>query len=381
MSHQELAIEIAFRGNNRPLVFDLSGGVPFELCVIARRIPEDKTDSRDLTLQKADSIFDFPAALASGLVELVDEDTGKAISYHDNADQGQVPTSFHSDSFVTVPAGTHRLNSATQIVPLHVASHLRHLVSPEHKYHIRLRDKHLGVRWWTWVKPSGSPKEGDQLPPFEPETLISSRLARSKTFTVVAEIPMPPRLSISLASAEEPHSREGDGGTEAEVKPAPHIQITITNTNDQPIVLKTTGDQPHLRSPDETSDPRARVTNERPDVKNFSIIDQETQEDLISDAPLFTTPLAGGSGRGWPRKQFLELPPHERVVRLVKLPGNRLVSGKKYHVSLRPSGCWWTYGTLDVLFDEGNAVLKRWPSAMVAPMPLESEEVVVLNCH
>ncbi|KAI4864616.1 hypothetical protein F4820DRAFT_470346 [Hypoxylon rubiginosum] len=383
---RELPIWISIRGNNRPLVFDLSGAVPFELYLAIRRNAEGDADSRDLALLKTGSVFDFPAALDKGLVELVDEASGEVVRLpHSTTDQVQAqqvaPTTIDPESFITLPPDVQRRDRTIQTVPLHPAPCLRALVQSGLKYHLRLHDKHLGVRWWAWGSPHGPCKDGSELPPSESKTLISCGPLRSKTFTVVSEIPIPPKLSIGLSLGEdETHASREDDSAESEVSSpsssSPVIQITITNTSSRPIILKTIGDQPHLKAPGETTDPRARVTADRPDLQNFSVVDQETREDLISDAPLFTSPLAGGSGRGWPRKQFLALAPGGRAVRTAVLPGRRLVPGREYRVSLRRAGCWWAYGTLDDLFGEGNDVLGSWPSAPTVPMPLESEDVV-----
>ncbi|XXH00551.1 hypothetical protein Hte_006899 [Hypoxylon texense] len=376
---QELPIWVGFKGNNRPFIFDLSGAVPFEVYLTVRRSVEDEAYDRDLVLMKAGSVFDFPAALGGGLVELVDETSGEVVRPHSSTDQAQTQQAITlgPESFITLPTDVRRRDRAIKAVSLHAAPCLRALVLTERKYHLRLRDKNLGVHWWAWGSPPESCKNGNELPPPEPKTLVSFGPLRSKAFTVVSEIPIPPKLSIGLSlGEEEAYALGGNDSAELGALLSPVVRITITNTSSRPITLKTIGDQPHLTAPGEITNPRARVTADRPDVQNFSIIDQETQQDLMSHAPLFTTPLAGGSGRGWPRKQFLALAPHERVVRTAKLPGHRLVPGREYRVSLRRTGCWWAYGTLDDLFGEDNAILKRWPSAPTVPMPLESEDVV-----
>ncbi|KAI0107465.1 hypothetical protein GGR51DRAFT_515574 [Nemania sp. FL0031] len=379
----EFTIWVGFKANNHPPIFDLSGAVPFEVYLTVRRNAEDDADSRDLVILKTGSVFDLPEALEKGLVELVDEASGEVVRHpHNNSDQARSQqvaiTKTDTDSFITLPPDVQRRDRPIKTVPLNVTPCLRALVKPELKYHLRLRDKYLGVRWWAWGGPPEPWKDDSEAPPSEHKTLISCGPLRSKTFTVVSEVSIPPKLSISLSLAEKTPVSEGKDGDESEAS-SPVIQITTTNTGGQPIILKTIGDQPHLKAPGEITDPRARITADSPNVQNFSIVDQETQEDLISNAPVFTTPLAGGSGRGWPRKQFLELAPNEQIIRMVKLPGHRLTPGREYHVSLRRTGCWWACGTLDELFGEGNAVLKRWPSAPTVPLMLESEDVVVFR--
>ena len=381
--NEELPIWVGFQGNHHPLVFDLSGNVPFDIDLNIRRSAEHERDPRDLVLLKTGSMFDLPVALDKGLVELVDDATGEIIHrpHKDTNDAQSDPvahTTFESKSFVTLPTDVQHRDRTIQSVPLHVTSYLRTLVQPEHKYHIRLRDNNLGVRWWCWRSPNEAWDDGSELPPSESKTLVSCGPLRSKTFTVVSEIPIPPKLSISLSLGEDMCASEGEEGAMSETS-SPVVHITFENTSNQPIILKTIGDQPHLKAPGDVTNPRARVTADRPNVQNFSIVDQETQEDLISHAPLFTTPVAGGSGHGWPRKQFLALAPHEQATRKAKLPGHRLVPGRAYHVRLRQTGCWWRYGTLDDLFGEGNAILKRWPSEPTVPMTLESEDVVVVR--
>ncbi|ETS80818.1 hypothetical protein PFICI_08347 [Pestalotiopsis fici W106-1] len=376
MDSQELPIWVAFTGNSRPLVFDLSGAVPFELYLTARRSAVDETDPRDLVLLKTGSVFDFSAALDKGLVELVDDATGAVIPRHrstvETGAEEVTCQSLDDESFIRLPTDVQRRDRPTQKLPLNVASCLRAMVESGRNYHVRLHGKNLGVRWWKWAENSKLYIDGSELPPSEHQEIVSVGPPRSKTFTVKSEIPIPPKPYIGLSLAHTGESASDDASS-------PILQITIKNTSERPIILKTIGDQRHLKEPGEITNPRARVTHERPNLQNFSIIDQETKEDLISDAPTFTTPVPG-RGRGWPRKQFLALAPQEQVVRTAKLPGHRLVPGRKYNISLRSTGCWWTYGTLDDLFGKGNNVFQTWPPGPKVPMPLESEDVVVVNC-
>lgn len=49
---------------------------------------------------------------------------------------------------------------------------------------------------------------------------------------------------------------------------SPAIHITITNVGNQLIIVKTIGDQPHLKAPGEATNPRACVTDDRPNVQS-----------------------------------------------------------------------------------------------------------------
>ncbi|KAK7754812.1 hypothetical protein SLS62_003126 [Diatrype stigma] len=343
---QEFPIWIGFKGNNYPLVFDLSGAVPFELYLTIHRSAATEGVSRDIVLMKTDSVFDFPIALDKGLVELVDEATGQIVRHPpNNTDQAQTQ---QVASQPLIPSRALHFLSTSALFKL---------------FHCMLQ--HIFTHWYgqsTSTTYDYVTSISAELPPSERKTLVSCGPLRSKAFTVVSEILMPPKLSISLSLGEIFHAPEGEDGTTSETSSLV-IHITITNASTQCIILKTIGDQPHLKAPGEVTNPRSRVTADHPNLQNFSVVDQETQEDLISHPPLFTTPIAGGSRRSWPRKQFLALSPLERATRTAKLPGHRLVPSREYHVSLRPTGCWWTYGALDDLFGEGNAVFKRWPSA------------------
>jgi hypothetical protein len=378
---QEFPIWVAFTGNSQPLVFDLSGAVPFELYLTTRRSAADETDPRELILLKTDSVFDFPAALEKGLVELVDEATGAVVPYQENT----VNTEFeelaskspNDESFIILPTDVQQRDRPTQKVLLDVAPCLRTMVKPGRDYHLRLHNKNLGVHWWMWGEHPRNYSDEKELPSSEPQTIVSIGPPRSKTFSVKAEVPTPPKLYIGLSLADQTNAGEANSDNAESEESSPVIRITIKNTCDRPIILKTIGDQPHIKEPGEITNPRARVTHENPNLQNFSVMDQETGEDLISDAPTFTTP-APGRGRGWPRKQFLALAPGEQVVRTAELPGHRLVPGQEYHVTLRSTGCWWTYGTLDDLFGEGNDVFKTWPEGPKVPMLLESNDMVVV---
>ncbi len=382
-SQDEFPIYVDFRGNYKPLIFDLSGVVPFELYLQARRSAAHETDPRDLVIFSAGSVFDLPGAMDKGLIELVDEADGEVVQYHSNADQAQAQQDalavVTSESFITLTTDTQGKGRQIRTVPLHAELCLRAMVRPGRRYRLRLRGKDIGVHWWTWGGPPESCRQSSELPPTEPQKLISSRPSCAKTFVVVSEMAIPPKLSISLSLAEEVVQAREEGSWVNLEAPVPAIQITITSTSDRPITLKTNGDQHHPLAVDEIPNPRARVTAKRPAVQNFSVIDHETQEELISNAPTFISPVAGGSGRGWPRSQFLTLGPRERITRTVALPGRRLVTNREYHVSLRPTGCWWMDGTLDDLFGDGNAVLKKWPARLTLPMSLASEDIVVFR--
>lgn len=373
---QGFPIWISFTGESKPMVFDLSGAVPFELYVNARRNAVDETDPRDLVLLKTGSVFDFPAALNTGLLELVDEATGNVVTYHDETAHigagKAVSESLDDNTFITLPTDIPKRDRPIQSIPLSAASCLRSMVQPERSYHLRLRDKDLGVRWWTWGECPRSCSNINELPPSERQTIISVGTPRSKSFTVKSEIPIPTPLFISLSLADQATIHE-QGSNDKALPPT--IKITITNTGDRPIVLKTIGDQPHLKRPGEITNPRARVTHARPALQNFSVVDQESKEDLISNLPLFTSP-APGRRRALGRSQFLALAPQEQVVRTAELPGQRLVPRREYHVTLRSTGCWWTYGTLDDLFGVGNRMMETLPPGLKVPMPLKSEDVV-----
>ncbi|KAK6214331.1 hypothetical protein LQW54_004558 [Pestalotiopsis sp. IQ-011] len=111
---QEFPIWISFTGNSKSMLFDLSGAVSFELYLSARRNAVDETDPRDLILLKTDSVFHFPAALNTGLLELVDEATGNVVTYHDGAAHigagKAVPESIDDDTFITLPTDIKKRN-------------------------------------------------------------------------------------------------------------------------------------------------------------------------------------------------------------------------------------------------------------------------------
>ena len=386
MDNQEkFPIWIDLQSNYQLPAFDLSGTVPFKLYLHICRSAAHETDPRHLVILNTGSVFDLPAALDKGLVELIDEASGEVVRHLGTADQVQqyTPLTTSSEAFVTLPTDVPGKDRPIRTVPLQAASYLRTLVRPGHKYRLQLRDKDLGVQWWAWGGPPESRGTGTELPCSEPQRLVSSRPSCSRTFAVVSEMAMPPKLSIGLSLAEEALV-PGEGGRADSEALSPAIQITIavtiTNTNNQSITLKTSGDQPYLLASGEVPNPRARVTAERLDVQNFSAVDHEAQEELISDAPTFISPAAGGSGRCWLRKQFLTLKPQEQITRTITLPGRGLAAGREYHVRLRPTGCWWAYGTLDDLFGDGNAVLKTWPSGPTLQMSLASDDVVVFRC-
>jgi len=103
----------------------------------------------------------------------------------------------------------------------------------------------------------------------------------------------------------------------------------------------------------------------------------------MSDALTFISPVAGGSGKGWGRREFLTLGFREQVVRTVRLPEKFLARvctrDKEYRIGLRRIGCWWANGVLNDIFGEGNEVLKTWPEGLELPMELESDDSVIFR--
>ncbi|ETS75747.1 hypothetical protein PFICI_12691 [Pestalotiopsis fici W106-1] len=378
---KEIPIYLDLQGNYHPTIFDLSGKAPFELYLQVRRSVTSESDPRDMVIRRNGSVFDLPAALDKGLLELIDEDTKTAICRPESRERDEHyqddSPSQTLESLIKLPTDFRGRGRPTQSVPLGAATVLRPMVQPGHRYTLKTKSNDLGVQWWTWRSSSQTQEDVDISASPEPTSLVSHRSAWSRSFRVVSELEMPPRLTIKLALAKEDHATDDQNSSGSSKLPAP-IQITITNTHDRPITVKTTGDQHHLQPRGEIANPRSRVTATNPDVRNFSIIDPETQEDFISDAPTFISTTSGGGKLL--RKQLLTIAPQEQIIRTARLLGRGLTAGKDYRISLRPAGCWWAFGTLDDLFGDEDSTSMKWPSGpLLLPMPLESDDVVVFR--
>jgi len=377
---EEFPIIIELNGNFQPSIFDLSGTVPFELYLNTRRSVAHEQDPRDLVILTTGSIFDLSAALREGLLELVEDASKKAVPFHSNNVQvEEAQGGITSQSFITLPTDVKDKDRNIKSVPLYASSVLREAVRPGCKYRLQLCGKDLGVKWWGWGSTPDIGSNRTELPPKIPHRLVSGRSSCSRKFAVVSAVKLAPKLSIALSLEPDGNDIEKGGNETREVM----IRITITNVNDQSITVKTHGDQPHLLKTGEVPNPRPRITDPCPNIQNLSFKNQETQEELMSDAPTFISPVAGGSGKGWGRREFLTLAPREQVARTVRLPEQFLTRvctrGRKYRVSLRQTACWWAYGALDDIFGEGNKVLKTWPDGLELPMELESDDSVILR--
>ena len=375
---EEFPIFIELNGNFQPSIFDLSGTVAFELYLNTRRSVVHEQDSRDLVIFTSGSVFDLPAALREGLWKLVEVASKKAVPFHSSSVQvEEAQSGFTSQSFITLPTDVKGKDRHIKSVPLHAASVLREVVRPGRKYRLQLCGKDLGVKWWGSTLDIGS--NCTKLPPTVPHRLVSSRSSCSKTFTVVSAVKLAPKLKVALSLEPDGNDVEKGATKFREVV----ICITITNANDQSITVKTNGDQSHLLKTGEVPNSRPRVTDSCPDIQNFSFKDQVTQEELMSDALTFISPVAGGSGKGWGRREFLTLGSREQVVRTVRLPEQFLARvctrDKEYRIGLRRTGCWWANGVLNDIFGEGNEVLKTWPEGLELPMELESDDSVIFR--
>ncbi|KAH9908936.1 hypothetical protein F4778DRAFT_714675 [Xylariomycetidae sp. FL2044] len=376
-AHVPLRIEIHtnFRGG----FFDLSGTAPFELFYHVYRASREVPHTQPLTILTNGSVFDLPAALHDGIIELLD--ITDASKDDDGAGEWQIippegrlaqQTQLMRPGFLTIPPESTDRRKAV-VFPLQAAAEcLRDLVKPERSYRLRIPREDIGVRWWSW-----GALDSSTFGPGEP-SMATLRLPRGESsnlhlhlprpclrgFRTVSHISAPPIMETRLSLAITPWG--------------PAAVITVRNPSaSRPITLMKAGHQPFLHEDRDNGNPRLRLGNSL-SAQNLVVVDVDDSEGTELFPATFMC-LLTMSGAGYSRSRFITLGPGDFFTSLCRIPGNRLKAGRSYSIRLRELGCWWCQGTVDELFGGEVNKIQQLPPGPTLPAMLRSDDMVVLR--
>ncbi|KAI1812525.1 hypothetical protein GGS20DRAFT_557793 [Poronia punctata] len=215
--------------------------------------------------------------------------------------------------------------------------------------------------------------------------LVNSKLSAGKAnFTVVSELPWPPKVEIHMQMCREEQSA-------GSVDTATSLEILLLNKGTGPIVVQTRGPQRFLVpwgpfQPEEAHlDSQPRVIDNTSRVSGFHILDAATGEMVMEpkkQAP--SGPLTGSTIDRRPKLEMLvTLMPGEPHTRRVDV--DSLIAGLpdgSYHVRMVPRGMWWCVGTSKEMADEGNdRVPQHLYSTRTPPLMLETDDFVEVVIH
>ncbi|CAF9925285.1 hypothetical protein IMSHALPRED_006433 [Imshaugia aleurites] len=284
-------------------VFDLSGANPFDVVFEVDRFRGDGAGWRSITLLLNGSLLDVFHAFTHGLLELIDLDADRKIVFNPENDGVARPTvsnqlkfsaSFEVEDlkedifspfspeednvtisapsaqperrFLTLPTrASGGKRKAQKIISLCVSATIQHLLKSGRRCRLQTTSVDLLVKWWQY----GSQEElavkdvpVELLPPPEPATIVATRICH-RDFSVVESLPVPPSIHISLGLSPPVIYRSGD--------PTPILEISITNTANQPVTMISFGSQPYISSHHAQSNNHARIisTSAEISLENF----------------------------------------------------------------------------------------------------------------
>lgn len=361
---------------SRYQVFDASGRLPFSIAFGLCRHSSADVDPRPLTLSTKQSVFDVPYALANELLELhEDTNTGDEVL----AELGDLETdTTGAGQCITLPSPVGRSDNwrkafTTVLYDVQPSSALASRLQTGKTYTIQMRGLDLGVKWWMYGDSSSQPPQSPG-----PQNLINQKSAAGKaTFRVVPSLPWPPKTETNLSF----HSVNSDGEV--------IMEVSTVNTSDVPVTVQTRGHQrfltpstsfPHPEEND-VADYRLRlidIASERDTPSALQVIDQASGAVVYQTPMPKSAPLTQGHDPRPRSQDLIALKPGEPVVRHVNVSSllKRVPDGR-YAVRIAPKGMWWCEGLLeDVVEEDGDRVRREKWNATIAPLMLESENVV-----
>ncbi|MCJ1330055.1 hypothetical protein MMC10_006736 [Thelotrema lepadinum] len=392
----ELRIHTAI--NSRYQVFDASGQLPFSIVFgLCRRSPADD-DSRSILLETAGSVLDVPYALAHGLLTIHERNPADATQWIevDLSRLKNVPT---KEGCLLLPSPVNRTEHWKESFTIHlchidVKRELALILEPGKKYTIRLASNDLGIKGWAYSDrkqfTNDHEPSSNESPSHDSETakLVNSKsTASNATFTVVKNLPWPPRIETRMHFYASPSPSASDV-TPAIAKPNDGVALDISavNTGSDSVTVQTRGHQRFLVpwgpfQPESSGyDNGLRIIDarsDRPRTASLQVINS-TGEVVERNIHHHSAPLTSPNADQRPKiDDVLILRPGEPVTRKVDI--GMLVDPLKdgqYKIRMQPTGCRWWHGEIGETECEDGKIPAHLGEAMIPPLMLESYDEV-----
>lgn len=167
-----------------------------------------------ITIRTDGSIFDSRAALARGLMKLVDVETDTKVDFNRDDDDCSMLMNLGGlteGSLLTIPPRNAKAIRQSprrydHLVRLQVAHLIKNFVIAGRRYRRQLTSVDLGIEWWTYT---GRKNLTDAPPLSEPYRLVPIKPSKIE-FVVVESLAAPPPVSVSLSLSSNLVHRSGD---------------------------------------------------------------------------------------------------------------------------------------------------------------------------
>ena len=363
-------------------VLDHTGQLPFSIVFgLYRRSGED-ADPRPLILDTRQSALDVSYALARGLLKLyvgdsdLKEETALAIF--------QLNQTGNSGAYLTLPSQVNRKGYwgnaiVTYQYQVEPNSELASIFKPGVDYQVKFASDDLGVKWYSYgngdhlLRGAGDPNRTT-----EKTKLVSRPSTGRRSFTVVPNLPWPPKLCTTLDLERTEDSPKGSNNSVL-------LRISVINSGKEPITVQTRGRQRFLIHffPEERPDARPRIIDSsKPGaLHNIRIIDRAAGT-VISEPPPLGPSGPGGVINERPKLDTLvTIKSSTPLVRVVDI--SKQVKGLPdgiYEIYLKSRGMWWCIGERGEFVEaKDDRVPHRLWNRMIPRVMLETDDCVVIH--
>lgn len=378
-------------------IFDASGKLPFDVIFGLRRRSSQDDDPRDIRFKVAGSILDVPHALAHGLLKLCEVRTSESgsderVEVDLTSLRNALTDHDLSSEFVILPSKGNRTTETSSSdgtftayhYRIHADSPLASLLTPGKKYSFGLAERDLGVHEYVDSRKAIGPETVEDSD--STCKLVSNPHAGSAVFQVVESLAWPQvttRMHLLEGSTERRKA--------SDESVSPTLEIAVTNTGSKPISVQTRGHQSFLRpwgvlQPEDVDTVNDRVPCIIDALAPLSCL-QVVQVDNGLVVKGRVRPRRGCAGVTSSKidlrpkvEDLLVLEPGLPVLRKIELDDllHGLEDGK-YHIQMRPEGCWWHDGMLEAEPSDDGKVPRHLMNHTRTPLMLETPDKVAFH--
>lgn len=390
MMNNELRIHTQI--HNRYQVFDASGRLPFSIVFGFCRRSSADTDPRSVLFEIAGSVLDIPYAIAHGYLTL-HEQSSESDEGWSEVDVSQLSQVVPKETeYLSLPSPVNRTQHWRDSFTVYqcqidVDRELASILKPGKKYRIRLANENLRVKRWAYsdreqlVDNDGKPNQN-----LEAGRLINSKpTASNATFTVVENLPWPPRIETQMRLCEFSQSADP---THPDVTRSRSVivEISVINTGSDSVTVQTRGQQRFLKPWDpfqpepDAEDDRVRIIDpgsHKPPTSSLQVIACATGE-VVRGVWHYSgiAPLTSGNADRRPKvDDLVTLEPRTPIVK--KFDIGALVDGLsdgQYRIRMQPKGCRWWHGQVKQNGDKDGKVPAHLGSPLSPPLMLETQD-------